>query len=311
MSSYPSRWALTSGKEESISDGTPNNRSSFAYSILDFLEKNESDVVPISRLIDYVVSNTLLNSPQLPYGGPLHGLGDKGGQMVLFKRKDTQASENEEIAWQAITNNKSLSLLKSFIRNHPNGKYLREAEALLEELEQEIEAWDTAIEQDSINSYKSYLAKFPAGKYAKSAREKIQQILDSRRQEIAFKRERFALELCRSISDYSQFVNLYPDSVYLKEAKSKIDELSKWSLFFQDCRDLIRTGRTEEAINNLLSRNTDFDNQILLISNQWQTILVERATGVLDINSFRSETNRISYGVVELLRIIEKQIEER
>jgi len=310
ISSYPSRWALTSGKEEN-SDETPNNRSSFANIILEFLEKNESDIVPISQLTHYVEMNISTNSRQFPYGGPLHGLGDEGGQMILFKKKSFQIGKNEEIAWQSINNNKSISLLESFIRNHPNGKYLSEAENLLEELKKEVKTWEIARESNSNKAFRSYLDKFPAGKYAALAREKIQQLSYSQQHEIASKRERFALGLCRSISEYTQFMNLYPDSIYLKEAKNKIDELSEWSLFFRGCRDLIRHGKTEEVINNLLIRNTDFDNQVLLISNQWQTILVERATGVIDINSFRNETNRINHGVVELLRIIEKQINEK
>lgn len=80
---FPSRWLLTSGRQEPVLDGKPGDHSPFAEGILDYLKRHKKDNVLISNLIQYVKTAVARNVEQIPLGSPLHGVGDKGGEFVF------------------------------------------------------------------------------------------------------------------------------------------------------------------------------------------------------------------------------------
>jgi hypothetical protein len=80
---FPSRWLLTSGRQEPVLDGKPGDHSPFAEGILDYLKLHKKDNVLISNLIQYVKTAVAHNVEQIPLGSPLHGVGDKGGEFVF------------------------------------------------------------------------------------------------------------------------------------------------------------------------------------------------------------------------------------
>lgn len=83
-----SRWAITSGNFEPVSDSGPSKKhSAFAYSLLKCLnEKREAYLTP-SEILQTITSNVNRNSRglQLPRGGPITG--DKGGGFVFWNRE--------------------------------------------------------------------------------------------------------------------------------------------------------------------------------------------------------------------------------
>jgi WD40 repeat protein len=84
---YRSRWALTSGRLETVSDGTAGTNSPFAKHVLQFLDSNEKEKFAISELIHFVKFKVSEDSQQTPIGNPLRALGDEGGEMVIYKKQ--------------------------------------------------------------------------------------------------------------------------------------------------------------------------------------------------------------------------------
>lgn len=83
---YKSRWALTSGRLEFVSDGNYGKRNSpFTSYFLKYLKTNDKEQVPVSELIQYVKVAVSNNSDQTPIGSPLKNVGDEGGEFIFRK----------------------------------------------------------------------------------------------------------------------------------------------------------------------------------------------------------------------------------
>lgn len=83
----PSKWALTSGRIEKVSDGIPGTNSPFANSLLNRLKDFKGEGLSVSELTNFVISDVASENQQLPWGSALSKYGDKGGQFS-FKRKN-------------------------------------------------------------------------------------------------------------------------------------------------------------------------------------------------------------------------------
>ena len=88
-----SRWALTSGRNEIVTDGQARKNSPFARSVLKLL--NETNVsLGVAKLCDKVLELVAANELQTPRGEPLQVKGHKGGQFVFHLKK------NEVAGWK-------------------------------------------------------------------------------------------------------------------------------------------------------------------------------------------------------------------
>jgi WD40 repeat protein len=85
---FKSRWGLASGRLETVSDGAIGSNSPFAKRVLQYLNENDKDKFAISELIQYVKTQVAEDTNQTPIGNPLKALGDEGGEMVLYKKKN-------------------------------------------------------------------------------------------------------------------------------------------------------------------------------------------------------------------------------
>lgn len=85
---YKSRWGLASGRLETVSDGAIGGNSPFAKRVILFLDENEKEKFAVSELIQYVKTQVAEDTNQTPIGNPLRALGDEGGEMVFYKRKN-------------------------------------------------------------------------------------------------------------------------------------------------------------------------------------------------------------------------------
>ncbi len=82
----PSRWLMTSGRNEVVSDGKPGQHSPFADSLLLHLKSNREEVLPITKLSSSILEDVGGNSAQLPRCEPLRDVGHRGGEfMFRFK----------------------------------------------------------------------------------------------------------------------------------------------------------------------------------------------------------------------------------
>jgi uncharacterized protein (TIGR02145 family) len=78
----PSRWGLTSGRNEIVGDGEPGKHSPFAESLIYHL-KNNDQPLSVSALSNKVVEDVVTQSRQTPRGEPLNVDGHRGGQFVF------------------------------------------------------------------------------------------------------------------------------------------------------------------------------------------------------------------------------------
>lgn len=78
----PSRWGLTAGRNEVVSDGKAGDNSPFAESLLYHLRENK---VPlgVATLCNRVVENVVASAEQTPRGEPLKVKGHRGGQFFF------------------------------------------------------------------------------------------------------------------------------------------------------------------------------------------------------------------------------------
>ncbi|AEE54574.1 SUMF1/EgtB/PvdO family nonheme iron enzyme [Haliscomenobacter hydrossis] len=129
----PSRWGLTSGKKEIVSDGHPGQHSPFATALLDVLRK--ADQPPgVMRICDLVLEKVAANAEQTPMGSPLQVLGHQGGQLVLYFR------EGEEEEWSNLCS--TLEGCEQYLDKYPNGKYqLKAKDMILDYLESHQQIW--------------------------------------------------------------------------------------------------------------------------------------------------------------------------
>ena len=84
---YKSRWGLTSGRLEAVSDGEAGKHSPFAQTLIKYLLKNPKNKLAISEPIQHVKMNVAEISNQTPIGSPLKNVGDEGGELILYKRE--------------------------------------------------------------------------------------------------------------------------------------------------------------------------------------------------------------------------------
>lgn len=86
---FKSRWGLASGRLEVVSDGSLADKNSpFAKRFLEFLRNNQKEKFTVSELVQYVKTQVAEETNQTPMGNPLKALGDEGGEMVFYKKRN-------------------------------------------------------------------------------------------------------------------------------------------------------------------------------------------------------------------------------
>lgn len=88
MEKYASRWAITAGHLEVVSDGQPGNHSPFAEKLISFLSRNDhrGGLFTASDLSKYIRRAVRANAAQSPDGRALFNVGDEGGEFVFYMK---------------------------------------------------------------------------------------------------------------------------------------------------------------------------------------------------------------------------------
>lgn len=162
----PSRWGLTSGRNEIVSDGKPGDNSPFAESLLYRLGTSTKSM-GVQELCAYVLEYVEANSSQTPIGEPLLIGGHKNGQFVFHPR-----ASKEELLWQKACQSDDILGYDNYLQAFPQGEYVKEAEKRLRKAEDKA-AWEAALRLDSISAYRNYLRKYEKGNYLQQAEERI------------------------------------------------------------------------------------------------------------------------------------------
>lgn len=92
----PSRWLLTSGRNELVADGRAGKNSPFAAAILHFLAANQHPKLAVSELVQHVKQATIRNTSQTPYGGYMHGVGDQNGEFVFYLKNPLSPTATQD-----------------------------------------------------------------------------------------------------------------------------------------------------------------------------------------------------------------------
>lgn len=151
-----SRWALTSGKKEIVSDGQPGAHSPFAAALLDVLRKAE-EPPSVMRICDLVLEKVAANAHQTPMGSPLRVEGHDAGQLVLYFR------ENEEAVWAAALAADTWQAYTIYYEQYPHGKYGDEALDKIAEWEEKA-AWKL-VRKDRLAEVLRYIRQNPCSPF--------------------------------------------------------------------------------------------------------------------------------------------------
>lgn len=83
-----SRWGITAGRNEVVSDGKPGERSPFIDSLLTELRAN--DTITVQDLSTKILERVASDDNQTPRGEPMRVRGHKGGQFVFRKKANAR-----------------------------------------------------------------------------------------------------------------------------------------------------------------------------------------------------------------------------
>ena len=83
---YKSRWALASGRLETVSDGELGGNSPFASTLIEYLKNNEKEKLAVSEIVQYMKVQVSEITQQTPLGNPLKNLGDEGGEFIFYRK---------------------------------------------------------------------------------------------------------------------------------------------------------------------------------------------------------------------------------
>lgn len=84
---FRSRWALASGRLETVSDGGENSNSPFAKVLLEYLKTTSKEKISVSELAQFVKEKVPEVAGQTPIGNSLKNIGDEGGEFIFHKKK--------------------------------------------------------------------------------------------------------------------------------------------------------------------------------------------------------------------------------
>ena len=184
----PSRWGLTSGRNEIVSDGEAGKNSPFAESLLYRLRQNTGNL-GVMHLCDFVLEQVKANAIQSPRGEPLRVEGHKGGQFY-FKPKNLQPPsigsfkkveeveqfistkpeepKLEQAWWKRAVLMDSSKGYDDYLDHYPGGKFKTEALSGLA-LKEEDELWQECKKENTKAAYQKYRTTYPNGRYAADA----------------------------------------------------------------------------------------------------------------------------------------------
>ena len=198
-------------------------------------------------------------------------LGKNAGLSESIVNKIIQHFEVEfgEVAlWNQCRPNEKTDY-KNYLDKYPNGKYASKARAVLAEIEmkeaieraerEERNFWNNCQTSDK-SGFQKYLDKYPYGKYASTARsiiadlerkEKEKEERENREQIV----EQQMWDRCRTKDDFLRYLSLYPNGMYVNQARNKIAHLEKISSEIGSNNSKITDSGSEITMGNSKKKN--------------------------------------------------------
>ncbi len=207
----PSRWALTSGRNEIVEDGPKGENSPFAKTLLQILNASQRDL-GVMDLCGRVMENVPANAAQRPRGEPIRVAGHQGGQFFFHLRY------NEEADWKAATAADALPAYRAYLEKYPAGKYTAAATSKIGFWEEE-NAWLSSENRNSIGAYSDYIGAYRNGRYYELALNRLKQAEETKAFNDSVR--------TNTLYAYYTFLHHYPESAQALEIKKRIDVLNK------------------------------------------------------------------------------------
>lgn len=159
----PSRYVISSGAKEIVSDGKAGTNSPFTKRVLSYLQKAETAYLLATDLAQYLKKGPY---KQKPLGQPLHIDGHEEGEFVFYLREDPLTKEEKAFAKaKKLDTERAYDL---FLEAFPEGKYAAEAETLME-LAGERELWQKAQRKGTISTLRRFIRTHPKSPFLTDA----------------------------------------------------------------------------------------------------------------------------------------------
>jgi formylglycine-generating enzyme required for sulfatase activity len=212
----PSRWGLTSGRNEIVDDGEAGKNSPFAEGLLYRLRQNTGDL-GVMQLCTMVLEQVVGEAMQTPRGEPLRVKGHKGGQFVFKLRKSSEVSE-----WEEASQSQSLDALLDFLDKYPQTRFKKEAMEKISYLE-DYQDWQRASQRGKITDLLEYKGSHPKGRFIAEAEKQLSALRESRRDGDAWLKAQNE----HSVRGYQRYLEEYPNGAYVQKATSEFQALQQ------------------------------------------------------------------------------------
>lgn len=220
--SNKSRWAITAGrKNEAVSDGLDN--SPFASALIKYLDDHYDQPIMVNTLYENIKISVGHNHDQLPLGGPLYKVGDQGGEFVF------ELKEDYNFAWARALEENTIERYRIYVQNYPESPYATEATEKIKYLVEERNEWHDFI-HSTVKRIENFIDNYSQGNYIRDAQEQQGILLDAIRVLNKDKEEEIKWQAAtdnNTIEEYECFVEEFPDSDYVIEAKKRIRKLEQ------------------------------------------------------------------------------------
>lgn len=107
LDSIPSKWAITSGRLETVLDGVPGKNSPFAEALIKILNDNQ-ETLSVSELSNKIIAEVAEKVEQLPRGESLQMYGHKGGEFLFRRKQNKKQEKSDQISSNVLSIRKEL-----------------------------------------------------------------------------------------------------------------------------------------------------------------------------------------------------------
>jgi len=205
----PSRWGLTSGRNEIVADGQPGENSPFSRTLLDLLRRSEQPL-GVATLCANMMEIVTANAGQTPRGEPLAIRGHLGGQ-YYFRPTDAEAA-----AWKAATERNTGKGYEAFLQKYPGSTHKANANTRLSVLRADAD-WQAAEEHPTESAYDHFAEQHPNDPRAALAEQRMDALADDRKWTTAHGRG--------GLIDYRNYLRGYPEGRHAAAAQKHIQAL--------------------------------------------------------------------------------------
>ncbi|RAK24850.1 caspase domain-containing protein [Flavobacterium aquaticum] len=150
-----SRYALTSGGMENVSDGKKGHLSPFAETLVKLLEENTSEELPFSILANNLLMNFTESRSQTPMCGALNDVGHDGGSFILKLKEESnkEVIDNKNTFLKNKLNNLFIELSPEDVKIIDTLKPIREEKLALVKKQKYEEAAALRYKEKELEEY--------------------------------------------------------------------------------------------------------------------------------------------------------------